>query len=210
MALVPCLPAAPQLDARHGPDFDPAAELSAPHGGGADTARLQGTGGATAAQTSVRAHWNDSALFFVFDCADKFIVSPGKEDGPDHYLIGDTVEVFLARRGQPRYAEIHATPAGRKALYFFDGYRSAAPAPCGADRIAVFAAPVDGGWRAVLAVPWDVLGGRDAEAEWEVFLGRYDYVKPGGDPVLSSFPAQRGMKPDFHRRADYATLRLRP
>ena len=168
-------------------------------------AALAPTGGADAAVASVRARWNEDWLFFEFVCRDEVLVSPGRADGEDHFKIGDVVEVFVGREGRPAYVEVHATPAGRKTVYGFRGYRLPASAPAG---LEVQAGAIDGGWRAVVSIPWPALGGRPDRGPWEFLAGRYDYDKTGGRPALSSFPAQSG-KPDFHDRARFARLELR-
>jgi len=210
MASLSSLSGAPRLDVALSPGFTIEEAL---RGSFAETSRtvvLRGVNGADAADTSVRAYRNERGLFFVFDCTDRCVVSPGREDGLDHFRLGDTVEVFLGRRGEPGYVEIHATPAGMKSLYFFDGYRSRIAAPPEAGLVRVDSVAGQEGWRSVIAVPWRVLGGSDAAGDWEVFFGRYDYDAEGGAPVLSSFPGQSGTKPDFHRRSDYAALRFSP
>ena len=171
---------------------------------GAPGASLAGVDGSSAAPATVRARWNEEWIFFEFICRDEVLVSPGKKEGEDHFRLGDVVEVFVAREGRPAYLEAHATPAGHRSVYAFGGYRQAATAP---DGIEVRAAKFDGGWRAVLSVPWRALGGEPGAGGWEFLAGRYDYDKPGGRPVLSSFPAQQG-KPDFHDRARFARLEL--
>jgi hypothetical protein len=170
---------------------------------------LTGVDGKPSAPTKVRARWNESWLFVEFVCKDADVVSPGKEDGLDHWKLGDVVEVFLGRTGASPYAEIHATPAGRKTIYFFHGYRQSAPMPPAAEDVVVQAEKVPGGWRAMLAIPWAVLGGGAKAGDWQIFAGRYDYPSATAHPVLSSCPPQTG-RPDFHRRETYARLELRP
>jgi len=172
----------------------------------APSAVLRGIEGAEVASAQVRARWNPSGIFFEFLCRDESVVSPGGEDGLDHFRLGDVVEIFLGRRGRPAYLELHATPDGYKTVYAFRGYRRAAAAPAGCE---VRAGSADGGWRAVLFIPWKSAGGSPEDGPWEFLAGRYDYDKPGGQPVLSSFPGQNG-KPDFHARARYARLELQP
>jgi hypothetical protein len=172
---------------------------------GVPGALLAGVDGSSASPATVRARWNEEWLCFEFICRDEVLVSPGKHDGEDHFRLGDVVEVFVAREGRLAYVEAHATPAGRRSVYAFRGYRQPAAAP---DGIEVRAVKIDSGWRAVLSVPWSALGDRPGAGDWEFLAGRYDYDKPGGRPVLSSFPAQRG-KPDFHDRARFARLELR-
>lgn len=170
---------------------------------------LQGVDGKNAASAEVRARWNEDWLFVEFVCEDDRIVSPGKEDGADHFRLGDVVEVFVGREEAPGYAEVHATPRGRKTAYFFSDYRREAGAPAGAEDVMVRAARVPGGWRAVISLPWTVLGAEPLAGGWQLLAGRYDYDREGGAPVLSSFPAQTG-RPDFHKRGAFARLELRP
>ena len=210
MASVTSLSGAPALEAARHEDFTAAAALREPLARESSPVVLRGVNGAEAQKTTVSVRWNDAALFFLFDCEDRHIVAPGREDGMDHFRLGDTVEVFIGRRGEPGYAEFHATPAGKKSLYFFDGYRNRIAAPSAADGVRVDATATHEGWRAVISVPWSVLGERNGNEAWDVFFGRYDYEGEDAAPVLSSFPAQRGGKPDFHRRADYGILRILP
>lgn len=170
------------------------------------SALLRGVDGAEVPSAELRARWNETAIFFEFLCRDVSVVSPGTEDGLDHFQLGDVVEIFLGLRGQPAYLEVHATPAGRKTVYAFRTYRKASAPPAG---VEVRAGDIDGGWRAVLAIPWSSTGGRPEDGPWEFLAGRYDYDKPSGRPVLSSFPGQTG-KPDFHLRSRYARLALQP
>lgn len=163
---------------------------------------LRGEGAEAA---TVKARWNELAVFFEFTCRDRELVSPGEKDGLDHFRLGDVVEIFLARQGREDYLEVHATPAGKKSCYFFRGYRKALERSVSG--ITVRAEPVRGGWRALMVVPWSVLGEGNADDSWEILAGRYDYDIAGGRPVLSSFPRQSG-RLDFHDRKRFARLEL--
>lgn len=165
---------------------------------------LSGVGLSPAEPAELRARWNDQWLFIEFVCRDTALVAPGLADGEDHFLIGDVVEVFVAQRGKLPYVELHATPEGRQTVYAYHDYRRPADGP---DGMEVRAGRIEGGWRAVLALPWSAVGGLPGDGDWEFLAGRYDYDKVGGRPVLSSFPPQTG-KPDFHDRARYALLKL--
>jgi len=169
----------------------------------APEAVLAGVDGKDAAPARMRARWNDEWLFFEFVCRDEALVSPGSKDGEDHFKLGDVVEIFVGSSGRPEYIEVHATPEGYKSVYAFQGYRQSAKAPAGCE---VRAGKMPGGWRAVISIPRDVLGGK---GPWEFLAGRYDYEEEGGRPMLSSFPAQTG-KPDFHDRSRFAVLELQP
>ena len=175
----------------------------------APAAALRGVDGAAAQKADVRARWNETGIFFEFACRDTAIVAPGREDGLDHFRLGDVAEIFLARSGAASYAEVHATPAGRKSLYFFKAERRPGPVPAAAARVEVRAAEIRGGWRAVIFVPWAALGADGPVEVCDFLAGRYDYEVAGGSPVLSSFPVQTG-RPDFHERGRYARLVLRP
>jgi len=223
MAVFPCLIAAlltmatvfadagtPVVSARFAPDLAPSGLISSSAWDRTPAVELHGFGQTAAQKTRVRALWNEDWIFFGFDCADASVVSPGERDGLDHFRLGDTAEVFVAPRGLSSYAEIHATPAGRKTLYFCRDYREPTDPPRGAGKIHVTASRTDRGWRAFVAVPRTVPGGTEDAREYDVFFARYDYVSAGDKPAVSSFPAQHGDKPDFHRRGDYAILRLVP
>ena len=193
---------APRLDAR-------AAWIDRDGWKGVPSASLRGVDGTGAQGATVRARWSSEAVFFEFVCRDASVVASGKRDGLDHFRLGDVVEIFLGREDSADYTEVHATPAGRKTFYFFRGYRRAAPRPDAADGISVQAGDIHGGWRAVVVIPWSVVGADAATGRWEFLAGRYDYAVVGGPPVLSSFPVQQG-KPDFHARDRYARLELGP
>ena len=168
---------------------------------------MSGIDNAKVEPAEVRAFWNKEWIFFEFRCRDRSIVAPGDKDGMDHFKIGDVVEIFLAKSGAKSYAEVHATPTGRKADYFFQDMRQLGARPPGADQITVRAAQTSDGWRAVLCLPWSLLDG--PRGDWEILAGRYDYTAGSAKPALSSFPPQTG-KPDFHLRSRYARLELRP
>ncbi|MBU3665164.1 MAG: hypothetical protein FGM15_04695 [Chthoniobacterales bacterium] len=170
--------------------------------------KLRGAGGAFAEVAAVKALWNEQWLFVAFDCADKVLVSPGTKDGLDHFKLGDVAEVFVARAGAPFYLEAHATPAGKKTVYCFDGYRKSASPPAASRDIVVKSAETERGWRALVSLPWAALGGDPERGPWEILAGRYDYDTTEGKPVLSSFPAQT-LPADFHDRARFARLELR-
>lgn len=210
MALAFAQAGKPAIDACSASGLTPARMEKCPDWKRAPSVFLGGVNGGPAQRTEVRILWNDHWLFFNFECTDQNIVSPGREDGLDHFRLGDTAEVFIARRGAKNYVEVHATPAGHKTAYFFGDCREPADPPGGADEIRVAAAKSRHGWRAFLAVPRDLFGHAGESDTCEIFFGRYDYAAGDGKPVLSSYPAQRGDKPDFHRREDYAILRLKP
>jgi len=199
----------PAVRAVPAPGLEPSEMMQSALWRDAEPVSLEGFRGRDAQATSVRVLVNTKWVFCEFVCGDAAIVSPGMKDGIDHFRLGDTAEVFLAARGSAEYAEIHATPAGRSTVYFCRGYRQPAPAPPAAARVTVCSARDGDGWRAFIAVPRDLLDAVDGEG-YDIFFARYDYAADGGAPVLSSFPGQQGEKPDFHRREDYAVLRLHP
>ncbi|MFM8656047.1 MAG: hypothetical protein ACKOD5_02790, partial [Chthoniobacterales bacterium] len=82
--------------------------------------------------------------------------------------------------------------------------------PRDAGKIVDSAAKTTPGWLGFIAVPRDILARSKGENKYDIFFARYDYESAGATPALSSFPVQRGDKPDFHRRGDSAILRLTP
>jgi len=198
----------PQVEASFAPDLGPAVMTTSGDWSRARAYDLRGCDGSRAQRASVRVLWNNEWIFFAFACVDAAIVSPGTSDGVDHFRLGDTAEVFLAPHAAKAYAEVHATPAGQKSIYYCRDYRQAAEPPAASALIDVRAAADAQGWRAFIAVPRSLFD-RDSADGYDVFFARYDYASAGSKPVLSSFPAQTG-KPDFHRRSDYARLRLLP
>lgn len=199
----------PVVHALRAPSLTPASMQASDLWDRASAVALRGFDGTAAQNAEVRVLWNDDWLFFAFACADRAIVSPGEKDGLDHFRLGDTAEIFFAGRGDAAYAEVHVTPAGRKTVYFCREYRQSADPPREAGNIVVGASKTAPGWRAFVAVPRDVLAKSKGENEYDVFFARYDYESADKKPALSSFPAQHGDKPDFHRREDYAILRLK-
>ncbi len=169
---------------------------------------LSGVNRGTASPTTLQARWNNQWLFLLFQCGDDEVVSTGKTDGLDHFLLGDVVEVFLGRTDRDSYLEVHATPSGWKTVYSFTAYRQKNEAPSEADQIEVYSEKVSQGWRCLMAVPWTVLPGGPDNGRWQILAGRYDYGLSGNKPVLSSFPPQNA-NPDFHRRDRFAWLELR-
>lgn len=170
---------------------------------------MAGVNGAEAEPATLRALWNDEWVVFEFTCKDAQLVSPGNSDGIDHFVIGDVVEIFLGRVGEESYLEIHATPTARKTLYRMSGYRVRAPvSDSSLSAVKVRSEAVPGGWRSVIAIPWDLAGGFPRRGQWDVLAGRYDYGPSSRAPLLSSYPPQSG-KPDFHNRERWAKLSLK-
>lgn len=200
------LHANPQLTAHYTPNFSPKQAL---HDkglwSGIPAVTLRGADNKPTASATMRVVWNEKAAFFIFNAVDNSIVSPGKRDGLEQYRIGDTAEVFMGRRGERAYVEVHATPTGKKTLYFYRDYLIAMNPPSGADRIRVISTQTTDGWRAIFTIPWEVFGGREARKGWDVFFGRYDYDELGGRERLASFPVL-GKKPNFHHRKKYGVL----
>lgn len=202
------LHANPQLTARYTPNFNPKQAL---HDKGLwsdiPAVTLRGADNKPTSPATMRVLWNEKAAFFIFNAVDNTIVSPGKRDGLEQYRIGDTAEVFMGRRGERGYIEVHATPTGKKTLYFYRDYLVAMNPLPGADRIRVISIQTTDGWRAIFTIPWEVFGSREAKKGWDVFFGRYDYDELGARERLASFPVL-GKKPNFHQRKKYGILRF--
>lgn len=209
MASTAPLLANPRLTARYAPDFNPKQALHDPAAWSkAKPVTLRGSNKIKTPPATMRILWNEKAAFFVFNGTDRKVVSPGKRDGLEQYQLGDTSEVFIGRRGQLGYLEAHATPTGKKTLYFYRDYLKATTPPKSADRVRVISTRTENGWRTIFTVPWEVLGGREAPDGWDVFFGRYDYDVAEKDPRLSSFPVIKE-KPNFHRREKYGVLHFK-
>lgn len=198
--------ATPKITGHYAPNFNPeralhdkAAWINVP------PVTLRGSHKIETEPATMRVLWNDQAAFFVFNGTDKNIVSPGKRDGLEQYVIGDTAEIFMGRRGERGYIELHATPTGKKTFYFYSNYFVPTDPPKADKDIRVVSTQIKDGWRTIFTVPWEVFGGREAKNGWDVFFSRYDYDELGGKKFLSSYPVL-DEEPNFHKRKRYALL----
>lgn len=170
----------------------------------------------------VRACWDREYLYIAFEFEDSDVVAESAQGERHHYRFGDTAEFFLKPADAPCYWEMHATPRGYRATYFYPSFgRFGLPSNFNERSGLRVAASVDGtigddsdrdhGWTVELAIPVSDVAGRvdvpwGAGTAWAVLVGRYNYGRYNAVCELTSYPALPAT--DFHHHAWYAVLSL--
>lgn len=170
----------------------------------------------------VRVCWNREYLYIAFEFEDSDVVAESTEGEKHHYRFGDTAEFFLKPAEAPCYWEMHATPRGYQATYYYPSFgRFGLPSNLDEHSGLRVAATVDGtigdgsdrdrGWIVELAIPVSELVHRtdvpwDAGTAWTMLVGRYNYGRYNQACELTSFPIMPVT--DFHKRDWYAVLSL--
>ena len=180
--------------------------------------------GAPAEQrTSVRARWDDEALYVRWECADRDAWGTFTERDAPLYQE-EVVELFLApgEADPRRYAEFEIAPTG----VLFDalienprGERAGITADTAWDCPGlvweVGKGQRDEDWWAALAIPWrGVLAALahppgELPPVWRANLYRIERPR-GGEPEHAAWSPTLVTPPDFHRPARFGTLILEP
>ena len=171
---------------------------------------------------TVRLCWNQAYLYVAFDFEDSDLVARSPEGEKHHYRFSDTAELFLKPIEAPCYWEMHATPRGYRATYFYpssdsiglpgtfdehSGLRVAAAAGGTIDNES----DRDRSWSVEFAIPVSDLARRTdvpwgAGTAWTILAGRYNYGRYNAACELTSRPTLPAT--DFHQHAHYAVLAL--
>lgn len=170
----------------------------------------------------VRACWDEQHLYIAFEFEDSDVIAESPEGERHHYRFGDTAEFFLKPAAAPCYWELHATPRGQQATFFYPSFgRFGLPSNFDTDSGLRVAATVEGtinnggdldrGWAVELAIPVSDLARRTdapwgAGTAWTVLAGRYNYGRYNQACELTSHPTLAVT--DFHDRTKYAVLSL--
>ncbi len=164
--------------------------------------------------------WDRCALWVVAELPDAAVFSHSEADNQKLWELGDVCEIFLQRRRQVEYLELHVSPNGHQAHWRWTEERFAKVreghlplAECLADARA-FTAEVrdltgEAGWGVRVRIPAGVfapgLFWQPGEELW-VSCSRYDADAQGRNAILSSTSPHR--KPSFHRRDEWRMVRL--
>lgn len=173
----------------------------------------------------VRLAWDERHLYVFAELRDDDVVATGGPGPRAHQTEGDVLELFIGPAGRTWYWELHYTPAGRRAAFFFPsaGRRLGSSVADGPRPRHRHAARVDGtindwrdrdsGWSAEIAIPWAGLAVDDGAPaprihEWRLLFGRYAYSRWQEEVEISFWPPLPALR--FHRPALFAPLRLLP
>ena len=171
---------------------------------------------------TVRFGWTPEALWIYAELTDNHIITRSTGHNQNMCTLGDVFEIFVARRGSPRYLELHVTPNNHR-LHLrwtrreFDKVRKklktvadfhAAPA---AFQSWVCRSPYDSGWQVLACLPAGIFPGGTTfrvGQKFAVSFSRYDAGPEGTPDILSSTSPHR--KVDYHRRHEWRTIVLQP
>jgi hypothetical protein len=172
----------------------------------------------------VHVGWSGTSLHLIAELEDDHIVTRATRFNESIYLLGDCFEIFLQRKGEPQYLELHVAPNNIVLQLLYPSYADFAqyrklPEKEFIDRFAVkepaFASQV---WAEPHEQRWTVAASIDlrilvpelatlADEEWRFNFSRYDYPATGGRPILSSTSVLRAL--NFHLQEDWGTLHFR-
>lgn len=171
---------------------------------------------------TVRFGWQPDALWVLADLNDEHITSRSTTHNQDMWALGDVFEIFVARRGSPRYFELHVTPNNHRLHLRWTG-RDFAKVGKKLKTVADFHADPDAfqswvrrspdgsGWQVLARIPAAIFPGGKAFRAGQRFafsFSRYDAGPEETPKVLSSTSPHR--KLNYHRRHEWRTIILRP
>ena len=213
----------------------PVPPLDSPHVGDFTAARREITGGPwTMGQAwraapenglrpgIVRFGWTPDALWILAELADEHVASRSTRHNLDMWALGDVFEVFIARRGSPRYLELHVTPNNHRLHLRWTGrdldkvrQKLKTVADFRADPDAfqswVSCRPDGSGWQVLTRIPAAIFTGDmtfRAGQKFAFSFSRYDAGPKATPDILSSTSPHR--KPNYHRRHEWRTVVLAP
>lgn len=171
---------------------------------------------------TVRFGWTPDALWVVAELTDKHIASSSTTHNQDMWALGDVFEIFVARRGSPRYLELHVTPNNHR-LHLRWTERDFAQVRKKQKSVADFHAepdafqswvrryPEGSGWQVLARIPATIFPGGLAFRAGQRFafsFSRYDAGPEETPKILSSTSPHR--KLNYHRRHEWRTVLLGP
>lgn len=172
---------------------------------------------------TVRFGWTSDDLWILADLTDKHVASRSTGHNQDMWTLGDVFEIFIARRGSPRYLELHVTPNNHR-LHLrwtrrdFDKVRNNQKKVSdfrddpNAFESWVRRGPDGSGWQVLARIPATIFPGGKAFRTRQRFafsFSRYDAGSEEETPkILSSTSPHR--KLSYHRRHEWRTVVLTP
>jgi hypothetical protein len=169
---------------------------------------------------------NRNYLYISAVMQDDDIIAYGKRDQQIHCTEGDVFEIFLKPENANHYWEIHITPAGHCAVLFYPsrGYHflpgivmpSTRPLKKIKYKVNVNGTlnkntDKDKFWSVEAAIPLAELAAAgvpfDAQNQWRILFGRYNFSKYQTLCELTSFP--KLSKIDFHIHEEYGKGKIK-
>ena len=183
-------------------------------------------GDKTLAATQAKLLYDKDFLYVSAVMQDDDIIAYGKRDQQIHCTEGDVFEIFLKPENANHYWEIHITPAGHCAVLFYPsrGYHFlpgiVMPSTRPLKKIKYKAAvngtlnnnkDIDRSWSVEAAIPLAELAAAgvpfDAQNQWRILFGRYNFSKYQTLCELTSFPELS--KIDFHIHEEYGKGKIK-
>jgi len=168
----------------------------------------------------VRFGWQPDALWVLADLDDDFITSRSTDHDQDMWLLGDVFEIFIARKDEPFYLELHVTPHNHRLHLIWpadvmekiqskvatlDDFRR----PHSAFDSWVQKPEGECKWQVLARIPASILpNGQTFEAGQilELSFSRYDSGPEGTPDILSSTSPHRELS--YHRRHEWREVIL--
>jgi hypothetical protein len=165
--------------------------------------------------------WNNETLFVLAELTTSKPYSKATANHQHLWKMGDTFEIFLRPAQQESYFEFHISPQNYRLQFCFPGtgvielirtksktlddYLVREPL----FKSTTWIEPASHRWSVLAEIPAPALLEKPAPlpgSEWLFSFSRYDYIRGGGKPVLSSTSAHRG--PKFHCQEEWGRLRF--
>ncbi len=152
---------------------------------------------------TVRFAYTKDTLYIAVTAEDGDLVQFNQKDQQPHWRSGDLVEIMVKSDKGPGFWECYATPCGHRTTihYIARGYCADTMADFRDDfRAAVLLdgtlndrTDIDRGYTMEIAIPFKMLESLDGvpvtpDAQWKIFVGRYNYDWRYSYRQLSGFP----------------------
>jgi hypothetical protein len=174
------------------------------------------------APASVWAGWRENALFVFGKLTDTNIFTFATQPNERLWELGDVLEIFLRPASQTAYSEFQVAPNNLQLQLRYANAAALARARK-ANSIGealvhpisfhsrVWARPERSCWHVLTEIPAAVAVDAPTalpDQTWHFSFCRYDYTRGSSHPIISSTSALT--QPDFHRLAEWGTLKFEP
>lgn len=172
------------------------------------------------APATVRVGWQGQCMLFLAELKDADIFTFARHPNERLWELGDTLEIFLRPVDQSAYAEFHIAPNNRQLQLRYSnaaavqqsrltGSLGDALVPDMEFESRTWVFPERSQWYVLAKIPVLAVTQKLISLpgpSWLFSVSRYDYTRGSANPVLSSTSAHS--QPDFHRQAEWGTLRF--
>ena len=167
----------------------------------------------------IRIGWRDSALLVFAELIDGDIFTRARADNQRLWELGDVFEMFFRPTTQESYVELQVAPNNKRLQLRYPDARAVAQARKlgSADHLVIHERAFlsltwvyadDQKWFVFAKIPVKTVCERASlpDVEWLFSFSRYDYIRNGNAPVISSTSQHKIA--DFHRQVEWGVMRF--